>query len=200
MGWASFFAFGRDPNLIRDLTVNTVQVDPNDFEYSMTTPFRASGGFTYFLGGGKLGFLTATADYVNYSGMRISTNAFNSTQGNTDFGTDVRTEVKTAYQNVVNVRVGAEIRASILRIRGGVAYLPSAYRIDLDRVNRADRSRLLFTGGVGVRNDRFFADLSGSFYSQKTGLSPYVLNDADTPTVSTTSQRANAMLSVGFFF
>ncbi len=196
----SFFAFGRDPGLIRDLTVNTVQVDPNDFDYSMTTPFRASGGFTYFLGAGKLGFLTATADYVNYSGMRISTNAFNSTQGNTDFGTDVRTEVKTAYQNVVNVRVGAEIRASILRIRGGVAYLPSAYRIDLDRVNRADRSRLLFTGGVGVRNDRFFADLSGSFYSQKTGLSPYVLNDADTPTVSTTSQRANAMLSVGFFF
>ncbi|HEY0111067.1 MAG TPA: hypothetical protein VGB67_15615 [Fibrella sp.] len=196
----SFFAFGRSPALISELTVNTVFVDPNDFNYSMTSPFRASGGFTYFLGAGKIGFLTASADYVNYSSMRINTDAFNTTQGNQDFRRDVTTEVQNTYQNVVNVRAGAEIRASMFRIRGGVAYLPSAYRIDLDRVNREDRDRILFSGGVGVRTDRFFADLSASFYNQKTGLSPYVLNDADTPTVSTSSQRTNAMLSVGFFF
>ncbi len=196
----SFFAFGRSPQLIRDLTVNTVSVDPNDFTYSMTSPFRASGGFTYFLGAGKIGFITATADYVNYAGMRISTDAFNSTQNNQDFRNDVKTETQNTYQNVVNVRAGAEIRASMFRIRAGVAFLPSAYRVDLDRVNRTDRSRTLFTGGVGLRTDRFFADLSGSFYSQQTGLSPFMLNDRDTPTVSTTSQRANAMLSVGFFF
>ncbi|MEZ0542425.1 hypothetical protein [Fibrella arboris] len=196
----SFFAFGRSPQLISDLTVNTVNVDPNDFDYSMTTPFRASGGFTYFLGGGKLGFLTATADYVGYGGMRISTDVFNSSQSNTDFKNDVKTEVQNTYQNVVNVRAGAEIRANIFRIRAGVAYLPTAYRIDLDRVSAASRARTLFTGGVGMRTDRFSIDLSGSFYSQKTGLSPYILSDSDTPTVSTTTQRTNAMLSLGFFF
>ncbi|RYF73915.1 MAG: hypothetical protein EOO39_09540, partial [Cytophagaceae bacterium] len=145
----SFFAFGRNPNLISRLGTNNVSVDPNDFNYSMTTPFRASGGFTYFLGGGKVGFITATADYVGYGGMRISTDAFGTTQDNTDFKNDVTVEVKNTYQNVVNVRAGAEIRASMFRIRGGVAYLPSAYRIDLDRVTADSRSRVLFSGGVG---------------------------------------------------
>lgn len=197
----TFFAYGRVPALVTNLTGgNTLQVDPNDFNYSMTSPFRASGGFTYFLGEGKIGFLTATADYVGYGGMRISTDAFNSTQGNTDFRNDVKSEVQNTYQNVVNVRGGVEIRANVLRLRAGVAYLPSAYRIDLDRVSAASRARTLFTAGVGMRTDRFSVDLSGSFYSQKTGLSPYILNDNDTPTVSTTTQRTNAMLSVGFFF
>jgi len=199
----TFFAFGRNPQLISDLRAgggNTVVVDPNDFEYSMTSPFRASGGFTYFLGAGKIGFITATADYVNYSSMRIGTDVFNTSQGNQDFKNDVTSEVKNTYQNVMNVRAGAEIRASMFRIRGGVAYLPSAYKIDLDRVNREDRARVLFSGGVGLRSDRFFADVSASYYGQKLGISPYILNDADTPTVSTTSQRTNAMLSVGFFF
>ena len=195
----TFFAFARNPQLKREMTTNTVSVDPNDFEYSMTSPFRASGGFTYFLGAGKIGFITATADYVNYSSMRVGTDAMTA-QNSTNFGNEVKTEVQNTYQNVVNVRAGAEIRASIFRIRAGVAYLPSAYKIDLDRVNRDDRSRILFSGGVGVRSDRFFVDVSGSFYAQKSGLSPYILSDSDTPTVSTTSQRTNAMLSVGFFF
>ncbi|NID10888.1 hypothetical protein [Fibrivirga algicola] len=196
----TFFAFGRNPSLISQMGTNSVSVDPNDFEYSMTSPFRASGGFTYFLGAGKIGFITATADYVNYSSMRIGTDVFNTSQGNQDFKNDVTAEVKNTYQNVVNVRAGAEIRASMFRIRGGVAYLPSAYKIDLDRVNRDDRARVLFSGGVGLRSDRFFADVSASYYGQKSGVSPYILNDSDTPTVSTTSQRTNAMLSIGFFF
>ncbi|MEZ0484245.1 hypothetical protein [Fibrella aquatica] len=196
----SFSAFGRDPGLISAMGTNNVDVDANDFDYSMSSPFRASGGFTYFLGEGKLGFITATADYVGYGSMRVGTDAFGTSQGNTDFRNDVTSEVQNTYQNVVNVRAGAEIRASLLRLRAGVAYLPSAYRIDLDRVNREDRSRILFSAGIGARTERFSVDLSGSFYGQTMGLSPYILSDADTPTVTTTAQRANAMLSVGLFF
>ena len=197
----TFFAFGRVPVLVNNLKGgNTLKVDPNDFDYTMTTPFRASGGLTYFLGGGKYGFLTATADYVAYGGMNMGTDGLSTSQGNADFKNAVKSEVKSTYQNVVNVKAGAEVRVNILRVRAGVAYLPTAYRIDLDRISADARARTLFTGGVGVRTDRFSVDLSGSFYNQKSGLSPYFLNDADTPTVSTTTQRANAMLSVGLFF
>lgn len=196
----SLFAYGQSTVVRNNLgSLSTVTVDPNDFEYTLTTPFRASGGFTYFLAGGKIGFITATADYVAYHGMRASTDYAN-TQTNEDFTTDVRQTVRDTYQNVINMRVGAEIRASLFRFRAGIAYLPSAYRIDLDRVNSTDRSRTVFSGGVGIRNDRFFADVSGSYYTTKQGLSPYYLNDADTPTVATTNNRTNAMLSVGIFF
>ena len=196
----TFFAFARNPVVMSRMTTNSVAVDPNDLDYTMTTPFRASGGFTYFLGEGKIGFLTATADYVGYEGMRMGTTGFPSSQDNADFRSGVADEVRNTYQNVVNLRVGAEIRASIFRFRGGVAHLPSAYRIDLDRVSADARARTLFTGGLGVRTDRVAVDLSGGFHTQQAGLSPYYLSDADTPTVSTKAQRANAMLSVGFFF
>ncbi|NEU67011.1 porin family protein [Spirosoma agri] len=182
---------------------NTVNVtSPYDnFDYSLQTPLRASGGATYFLGKGKIGFITATAEYVGYNGMRVRTSYFDAQQDNTDFKNDVKQVVRSTYQNVVNLRAGAEIRAGLLRLRAGVGYLPSAYKIDLDRVARGDRDKLLLSAGLGVRNDRFFADLSGSYLTYKTGFTAFQLpNESDTPTVATSNRNTNVMLSFGVFF
>lgn len=194
-------AVAKDPAL--QLKSNYVDVvnPANTFEYTLQTPFRASGGATFFLNKGKLGFLTATAEYVNYQGMRVRTSAFANQQDNIDFKNDVKASVQDTYQNVINVRAGAEIRAGLLRFRAGIAYLPSAYKLNLDRVAPADRAKLLLSAGLGVRNDRFFADLSGSFLTYKSGYSPYQLNsDAASPTVAINNRNANLMLSVGVFF
>ncbi|MFD2935246.1 hypothetical protein [Spirosoma flavum] len=194
-------AVAKDPNL--QLKTNSVDVvDPsNNFEYSLQTPLRASGGATYFLGSGKIGFITATAEYVGYQGMRVRTSAFTNQQDNTDFKNDVKGFVQQTYQNVVNVRVGAEVRAGLLRVRAGVGYLPSAYKIDLDRVAKSDRDKLLLSAGLGFRNDRFFADLSGSYLTYKSGFTAFQLpNDVDTPTVATSNRTTNVMLSFGVFF
>lgn len=184
---------------------NTTKVDvvsPYDnFDYSIQTPLRASGGATYFLGKGKIGFITATAEYVGYGGLRARTSYFSTQQDNSDFKTDVKQVVQTTYQNVVNLRAGAEIRAGLLRVRAGIGYLPSAYKIDLDRVAKSDRDKLLFSAGLGIRNERFFADLSGSYLTYKSGFTPYQLpSDADTPTVATANTNTNLMLSFGVFF
>lgn len=194
-------AVAKDPAL--QLKSNYVDVvDPsNNFTYSLQTPLRASGGATYFINEGKIGFLTATVEYVNYQGMRVRTSAFSNQQDNTDFKNDVTRFVQESYQNVMNVRAGAEIRAGLLRLRAGVGYLPSAYKLDLDRVAKADRSKILLSAGAGVRNDRFFADLSGTYLTYKSGYSPFQLpSDVDTPTVSTSNRSANVMLSLGVFF
>lgn len=194
-------AVAKDPAL--QLKTNYVDVvDPsNNFEYTLQTPLRASGGATYFLNKGKLGFITATAEYVGYQGMRVRTSAFNTQQENADFKNDVKDEVQKTYQNVLNLRAGAEIRAGLLRLRAGVAYLPGAYKFDLDRVAKADRAKLLLSAGLGIRNDRFFADLAGSYLTFKSGYSPYQLNnDINSPTVAISNRNANLMLSVGVFF
>ncbi|WP_461102011.1 hypothetical protein [Spirosoma koreense] len=185
------------------LQTNSVDVvDPsNNFEYTLQTPLRGSLGATYFLNKGKIGFVTATAEYVGYQGMRVRTSAFTNQQDNTDFRNDVKNFVQDTYQNVVNVRAGAEIRAGLLRLRAGVGYLPSAYKVSLDRVAAADRSKLLLSAGLGVRNDRFFADLSGSYLTFKSGYSPYQLNnDSASPTVAISNRSTNVMISVGTFF
>lgn len=201
----SLAANPRDPNITNPQNgpvppSSVAVVTPNDeFPYSMQTPFRATGGATVFLG--KVGFLTATAEYVGYAGMRARTTAFNDIQTNNQFRNDVRQEVQATYKSVVNLRAGAEFRAGIARIRAGVGYLPSAYVFDLDRVPRADRSKLLVSAGLGVRNERFFADLSGSYLTYSSGFTPYSLpSDANTPTVLTNNRGTNVTLSVGTFF
>ncbi|WP_420146709.1 hypothetical protein [Spirosoma sp.] len=191
-----------NPQGISLLTNSVDVVDPsNNFEYTLQTPLRGSLGGTLFLNKGKIGFITATAEYVNYEGMRVRTSAFTNQQDNTSFKNDVRRFVQDTYQNVINLRAGAEVRAGLLRVRAGVGYLPSAYKVDLDRVAQADRSKLLLSAGLGMRNERFFADLAASYLTFQSGYSPYQLNrDADSPTVSINNRSTNVMLSVGVFF
>ncbi|TAE22616.1 MAG: hypothetical protein EAZ91_23470 [Cytophagales bacterium] len=187
-----------DPKLSALLTTDNVDVDPNDFEYRVTGPLRASGGATVFLGsGGKIGFLTASAEYVGYAGMRVNTTAYDA-QTNNDVRSEVRTAVQNTYQNVINFRAGAEIRAGQFRIRGGAAYLPDAY---IDKLDNIDRTRLLLSGGLGYRNARFFADVAGTYNTFKSAFTPYTLpNQNDYGSAQINNNRTNITLSVGTFF
>lgn len=177
----------------------TVGIPTNEFDYSITSPLRASAGATYFFGSGKGGFITATAEYVGYSGIRANTSDPGANAQ--DFRDGVKYNIRQTYQDAINFRAGAEVRAGLLRLRAGAAYMPSAYKLDLDRVAKTDRSTVLLSAGLGLRNQRFFADASGSYAATKTGFSPYVLpSDADTPTIATTQNRTNVTLSFGVFF
>lgn len=178
----------------------TITVAPNDFDFRVTTPLRLSGGVTYFIG--KSGFLTATAEYVNYSGMRVGTNYYTAGADNQAFKKDQTSYVQGIYQNTVNFRVGGEFRSGIFRARVGGAYLPSAYKSSFDELARnGDRNTLLYSAGLGVRNDRFFADLSGVFYTTKTSYTPYYLNNStDYASALLTNKNMNFTLSLGTFF
>lgn len=191
-------AQGRPVRFVPD--VQSYDLPPNDFEYTMTSPFRASGGATFFFG--KAGFLTATAEYVGYTGMRVGTSIYNSTADNQAFRNDNTSYVQQYYQSVVNFRVGAEVRAGIVRVRGGAAYLPSPYRPTFDALAKnGDRNTLLFSGGLGIRNDRFFADLSGVVFGTQTAYTPYtVSNPQDYATARLKSTATNLTLSIGTFF
>lgn len=186
----------RDPKL--PIVQNSIDVYPSDFNYTVTSPLRASGGATVFLGGKKpIGFLTATAEYVGYAGMRVGTNFYNA-QGNADFRNDVRTSIERTYQNVINFRAGVELRAGLLRIRGGAAYMPDPYKQKIDNI---DRTKLLVSGGLGVRNERFFADISGAYNVAKSAFTPYTLpNSRDYASAQINNKLTTVTVSVGTFF
>ncbi len=189
---------GKPATFIPD--IKTIPVAPNDFDFMVSTPLRLSGGITYFLG--KSGFLTATAEYVNYAGMRVGTSGFSSAADNQAFKQDQTSYVQSIYQNTVNFRVGGEFRSGIFRARVGGAYLPSSYKSTFDALARnGDRNTLLYSAGLGVRNDRFFADIAGVFYSTKTSYTPYYLNSpTDYASAQLTNKNTNLTLSVGAFF
>ena len=177
-------------------TDTDIALVPNDFQYSMTGPLRGSGGATFFLG--KSGFITGTVEYVGYAGMRASSSYFQNSQDNDDFKNNTKADVKDLYKNVVNARVGGEYRAGVFRARVGLAYLADPYRENLDNIKR---DKVLYSAGLGIRNDRFFADISGTFSSFKSAFTPYVLNNQqDYSSASIANKTVNAVLTVGVFF
>jgi len=173
----------------------SLPITPNDFEYTLIGPMRGNLGGTVFFQ--NKGFLTATIEYAGYSGMRART-SFLDSQGNQDFKNNTKTEIKDTFRNTVNFRLGGEIRANIFRARIGGAYISDPY---LDRTDGIDRSKLLFSAGVGVRNDRFFVDLAGTFTTYKSAYTPYYLNNPNNyASVEITNRPVNVMLTGGVFF
>lgn len=173
-----------------------VSLVPNEFQYNMISPFRASGGVTYFFG--RKGFVTGTLDYVGYGGMRGSTN-YLSTNGNSDFKENTKTDIKALYKNTVNAKLGAEYRINnILNARVGVSYIADPYK---EQFSNLDRSKIIYSAGLGVRNDRFFADATASLGTYKSNYTPYTLNnEANYSSVRIDNKMLNVMFTVGTFF
>jgi hypothetical protein len=188
----------QDPNgnpttFVPDVT--QIGLVPYDFEYSITGPFRASGGITYFVGKG--GFITGTLEYVGYPGMRVSTTNLSAID-NSDFRNNNKREVQNTYNSAVNVRLGGEYRLGVFRARAGVAYLSDPYRVKFDNINR---SKVLLSGGVGFRSERFFVDVTGIYNTYKSAFTPYNLNNSrDYASVDITNRSVNVLFSLGTFF
>lgn len=183
-----------DGNLIT-APYTSLPISPNDFEYTLIGPMRGNVGATVFIQ--NKGFVTATMEYVGYSGMRATTSFLDDT-GNKNFKNDTKAEIKDTFRNTVNFRLGGEIRANIFRARIGGAYISDPY---LTRDDGIDRSKLLLSAGVGVRNDRFFVDLTGTFTTYKSAYTPYYLNNPNNyASVEINNKPINVMLTGGVFF
>jgi len=170
-----------------------VNLEPFDFQYSMRTPFRATGGATFFVG--KKGFITASAEYVGYKGMGVST------ADDANFKTNNRRLFQTSFNNVVNLRAGGEARLNNYRIRAGVGYLPNAYSQNYNVEGKLDRSKIQFSGGAGYRNERFYVDVAGTYLQTKDAFAPYTLNDPSNYfSAKLNVNSLNVTGTVGLFF
>ncbi|RYZ36165.1 MAG: hypothetical protein EOP49_32855, partial [Sphingobacteriales bacterium] len=148
------------------------------FEYNLSTPFRASGGIAAFAG--KYGFVSADVEYVNYTHARFSTD-----NPEDDFAT-TNNLIKQQYTSAINLRVGAEYRYEIFRVRGGYALYGDPFAH-----SSLDQSRTFYTGGVGIKQERFYFDLAyiHSFY--ESAYQSYTLPDVVTPGAVTKNTYAD---------
>ena len=175
--------------------VTSVGLQPNDFQYNIQSPLRASGGATYFFG--KNGFITGTVEYVGYNGIRLST-SYNDASSNSNFRKNTSDEIKRDNSSGLNFKLGGEYRAGTFRARVGGAYYSDPLVKLRDGI---DRSQIYYSGGVGFRSDRFFADVTGIYNTTKSAYSPYSLSNLnDSPSASIKSQSINVLISLGTFF
>ena len=165
---------------------------PGEFSYSLTTPFRANGGVAVFLG--KYGFITADAEFVDYSNMRFSEDEDGS--GFSSYFSSVNSRINDTYKSAMNYRIGAEGRYEVFRLRAGYAISESPYK------NSAFDAKVnTLTLGAGVRLQNYYADVAYSRSNSNSLYSPYTFEDASlNPVVDMKNKQSNVMFTVGLNF
>lgn len=175
--------------------LSSASVAPYDFDYELRSPLRGSVGMAVFIG--KKGFITADAEYVGYNKMRLTATTLSPTD-NSAFSNDNDRYINQDYKNVVNLKVGAEIRTGNVNFRGGVAYLADPFKIKYDNI---DRDRLAISGGIGYKSNSFYLDLTGAYSAYKSAFTPYSLNNpADYASAKIDSKNTNLSISFGTYF
>jgi len=174
-----------EPQTFNQPVVGTV----NFSEYTLSTPSKVSGGFSYFFQ--KYGFITADVEYMNYAANRFGSNEFNT-------GT-LNTEIDEVMKSVINYKLGGEFRYDMFRLRLGYALYADPTRYAGDQL---DRDRVVLSGGVGFHTPTFFADLAVVNTQYNTDFFPYQgaqnFPTADIP--NSEDNITNVVLSVGFNF
>ncbi|MCC6252195.1 MAG: hypothetical protein IT238_07010 [Bacteroidia bacterium] len=144
--------------------------DKGSFNYRYISPFRAIGSLAFVIG--EYGLISADYEYVDYRNSRFRAQGYNFS--------DQNNAIRDKFKSVGNIRMGAEVRLTPFSLRFGYGIYPSAFKNAGLMSNQQ-----LITGGVGYRQDGFFADIAymRSFYNEKY----YLYNSAFNPNPSQNS-------------
>ncbi|HPD94864.1 MAG TPA: hypothetical protein PLA24_03130 [Tenuifilaceae bacterium] len=155
------------------------------YDYKFETPFKFIGSFAYVYK--QLGLLSADIEYVDYSSMRFR-------DGGDGYSFwDVNQQISQTFKNVLNIRVGGEVKLDDFSIRAGYSYYPSPYKSGY--INSGSNIQQ-FSAGFGYRSGNFFIDMAYQHTLQKAKYLFY--DDAYLPTVNTTLNQGKVLLTLGF--
>ncbi len=186
----TYFSMHDDYSTSLDTRLNqsySESTDPGEYQYNLTTPMRATGGVAVFLN--KYGFISGDVEYVDYSSARLKDPADNAGfQG-------INNTISTKYASAVNLRLGAEGRFDIFRVRAGYALYGSPYKNDA-----YDRQKSFVTLGGGIRQANRFFDVAFVNTAYNSVYSPYTISDNSQPVVVTKNRYNNLLFTFGINF
>lgn len=186
---ADFVDSNGDRLILEDTVLNNLNSNTDLFisDYELTTPFKYNAGASLLIG--KLGFITADVEFLDYSAAKVSSLDFSESADNET--------IQNIYQNTMNARLGAELRLSILRLRAGVALIGDPYDDSFDGV---DRSQRIYSAGLGVYSKMFFADFGLSRTNWTQSSQSYAFFDGTGPVATTDITQYQARLTLGINF
>lgn len=154
---------------------NTEQSPQGNFKYKIRTPWKALVSGSYLLNLDKLkGFITAEAEYINYSGINFDLTAFSGFE-DTLLEDDLNNQVSREFTSGLNLRIGSELVFNKLRVRGGVGLISPAYATS----NTIGDLSNTFNLGLGYRGNKFYIDLAVENKTRSDRYSPYFLVDEE---------------------
>ncbi len=181
-----------DPIVNNPSFPNSLSTTPWDFDYSQLGPFRGSVGGTWFYPG-KLGFVTASLDFVGYKGMNVKS-VYGQSRADEEMMDYETGNIRAWYKNVVNPRIGTEVRLGEFRARAGVAYSMDPYEAKLINIKE---DRIHVSGGLGYRGNKFFTDLAVVYGTYKV---PFELYGSLSEPGTATYHNVRGVLTLGFNF
>jgi long-subunit fatty acid transport protein len=136
------------------------------FDYNLTTPFKAMANVGFvILNSGLLSFEYEFLDYSEAK-LRSSQHKF----------FEVNENIQAIYTAASNFRAGAEWKYMQFAFRGGIGYYGSPFKSNVNTLG-ADQVRLVYSGGIGYREEDYFIDLGYSFSQQEEFYRPYTLRN-----------------------
>lgn len=183
----TFFSFSDDFRAAMETTLSDGQPvhkyeNTGQFDYKLTTPFRAVGSLA--LVANKFGLVSIDYEYVDYSAARLNSSDY-------DFF-DENEAVSQRYKPTSNLRLGAELHLANYFLRGGYALYGSPY---VSGESNAGNNLNVLSAGVGYRDESFYIDLG--FASSKWDQL-YVLYGENSADLKNSLGRFSA--TVGFRF
>ncbi len=177
-----YFPYGAAYQPVGDISTDVILTD-----YSLSTPWKFSGGGTFFLK--KYGFVTADVELINYG-----SNSYSSSSVSFDYD---NTQIKKLYATTINYRVGAEFRLNKLRFRGGYNLMPDPNKTIQNNIDNSYQSVSI---GVGYKTAKFYIDAATIFSQGNFSYRPYVVSSNLTPLVTAKQNNTLVMVTVGFPF
>lgn len=175
-----------------DYRINAAQ---NQFDFTLITPWKGVVSATGMLG--RIGFITADYEYVNYKSMR-----YNMASDYSEYESEINQAIKDMYRATSNFRVGAEFRIDPMMIRGGFGYYGNPYQNTSMGSDRMD-----FSAGLGFRGEHAFVDFAFVHSQYKSQEQPYYINtaapgyqDVVLPTAKLKNSLNTVAVTVGFKF
>jgi hypothetical protein len=161
-----------------------VKSPDGNFNYTITTPFRALGSLGFVIN--KNALLNAEYEYVDYSNMQLNShpNVFS----------DVNNTIHTKYTSTGNLRAGGEIRFDPLAFRVGYAMYGSPFK----NGQNINAYRTSYTAGIGFRENNYFIDFAYVF--TKYTAYDYLYDPALVNPVKNDYRNSSFMVTLGVKF
>ncbi|MEM1217578.1 MAG: hypothetical protein AAGH79_01640 [Bacteroidota bacterium] len=183
--------------------------EQSQFSYNFRTPWRFIGSAGFIIG--RSGFISTEVEYLKYSGAEFELTANDPSQSTQEFQQNTNRAIANIYQSAINIRIGGEYALQMLRFRLGAILSGTPYADTYIQENPNIRgigdTRLTYSAGLGLRQERFFLDLAIRLADQEGTYEPYSIsadyaasNNIPTNSVTTNSLQSHLLLTFGYKF
>ncbi|HPD64431.1 MAG TPA: hypothetical protein P5265_00885 [Bacteroidia bacterium] len=159
------------------------------FDYSLTTPFRATASIAVIAG--TFGFISLDYEYVDYTSAFLTSNIYSFNYENNN--------IENFFRPVSNIRLGGEFKLGDFALRGGYGIYPTPYSPDY-QPEKSDEAAKVLSFGFGFRDKEQYIDLAWQNISTSQFETPYVLSNKDVEGVDYSLSKSSIILTLGFKF